>query len=88
MPSFGVLLHVTFVRTNVPPKCQFLQELHGTTFQKMAILISSLLIQFVPLFSIVMQYAMLYQINKITLILQFYTDFQNLILENTVFALT
>jgi hypothetical protein len=32
--SSGMLCHVTLVRTDVPPKRGFLQELHGVTSQR------------------------------------------------------
>jgi hypothetical protein len=39
MPSSGMLRRVALVRTDVPPKRQFLQEPHGVTSQKTAFFI-------------------------------------------------
>jgi hypothetical protein len=39
MPFSGMLCHVALVRTDVPPKCQFVQEPHSVTSQKMAFFI-------------------------------------------------
>jgi hypothetical protein len=39
MPSSGMLRSVALVRTGVPPKCWYLEEPHGITFQKTAFFI-------------------------------------------------
>jgi hypothetical protein len=36
MPSSGMCRHVDLVRTDVPPKHRFTQDLHGATSQKTA----------------------------------------------------
>jgi hypothetical protein len=40
-PSYGTLRRVALVRTDVLPKCRFLQEPHGVTSQKTAFFIAT-----------------------------------------------
>jgi hypothetical protein len=41
-PSSGMLCHVALVRTDILPKCRFLQEPHGVTSRKTAFLCSNM----------------------------------------------